>query len=187
MSRELLTDSGGPVEELAPLLLGMRLRTEFPPGPTEVLINEVEAYAGPRDPASHAYRGRTPRNGSMFGTGGRLYVYRSYGVHWCMNIVTGGEGDPSAVLVRGGVPLVGVEIMIERRGRTTHLADGPGKLTQALGVTGDCDGTSVFLGPVVLLGEPGQRHDAVASPRIGISKAVERPWRFSLPTQAQGS
>ncbi len=139
------------MEDVAPRLLGLRLRTESPAGPTEVLITEVEAYAGGRDPASHAYRGRTPRNASMFGPSGVLYVYRSYGVHWCMNIVIGGENDPSAVLLRAGKPLVGADIMARRRGRPDHVADGPGKLTQALGVDGDMNGTSIIDGPVRLL------------------------------------
>jgi DNA-3-methyladenine glycosylase len=171
----------GPVEDIAPALLGMRLRTELPAGPTEVVISEVEAYAGERDPASHAYRGRTPRNVSMFGARGTLYVYRSYGIHWCMNIVTGGQNDPSAVLLRAGRPAVGADVMARRRGRPDHLADGPGKLTQALGVTGDADGTSVFGGgPVELLPGPGRRGQIIASPRVGISKAVAWPWRFIL-------
>ena len=170
----------GPVEDIAPGLLGLRLRTELPPGPTEVLITEVEAYAGERDPASHAFRGRTPRNASMFGRRGTLYVYRSYGIHWCMNIVTGGPGDPSAVLLRAGRPLVGADIMARRRGRADHLVDGPGKLTQALGVTGDSDGSSVWEGPVQLLPGRDQGGKVIASPRVGISKAVAWPWRYVM-------
>lgn len=189
MAVEGLAGLQGPVEEVAPLLLGMRLRTEFAPGATEVVISEVEAYAGPRDPASHAFRGITPRNRSMFGPSGLLYVYRAYGIHWCMNIVTGGVGDPSAVLLRGGIPVVGTDIMVGRRGRDVHIADGPGKLTQAMGVSGDHDGTSVLDGPVRLRGAPGRRTDITSGPRVGISKAQARPWRFSLTDQAvaQGS
>ncbi len=170
----------GPVEDIAPALLGLRLRSELPPGPTEVVITEVEAYAGERDPASHAFRGQTARNGSMFGARGTLYVYRSYGVHWCMNIVTGEEGDPSAVLLRGGRAEVGADIMARRRGRNDHLADGPGKLTQALGVTGEQDGSSVFGGPVQLLDHRKPTGHIIATPRVGISKAVAWPWRFVL-------
>lgn len=177
----------GPVEEVAASFLGMRLSTEYVPGPTEVIITEVEAYAGSRDPASHAFRGPTPRNRSMFGPSGTLYVYRSYGIHWCMNIVTGGVGDPSAVLVRAGIPIVGQDIMIERRGRSRHIADGPGKLAQALGVTGAEDGTSLSEGPVRLTGEPGGNVDVVSGPRVGISKATDRPWRFRLADAAQAS
>ena len=170
----------GPVEEIAPSLLGLRLRTELPPGPTEVVITEVEAYAGERDPASHAYRGRTPRNESMFGPSAILYVYRAYGIHWCMNIVTGGPGDPCAVLLRAGRPLIGADVMAQRRGRTDHLADGPGKLTQALGVTGDHDGGSLFSGPVELLPALDRVGQIIATPRVGITKAVSWPWRFVL-------
>lgn len=180
MSRAVRRLLDGPVEEIAPNLLGRRLRTEFAPGPTEIVITEVEAYAGSRDPASHAFRGQTPRNASMFGAEGTLYVYRSYGIHWCMNIVTGGEGDPSAVLVRAGRAVEGTDIMARRRGRDDHLSDGPGKLTQALGVTDREDGTSVFTGPVRLLDAPAPAGRIIASPRVGISKAVAWPWRFVL-------
>ena len=180
MSRALQRLLEGPVEDIAPGLLGLRLRTELPPGPTEVRITEVEAYAGGRDPASHAFRGQTPRNTSMFGEPASLYVYRSYGIHWCMNIVTGGRGDPSAVLLRAGKPLIGADVMARRRGRSDHLADGPGKLTQALGVSGDDDGTSVWDGPVRLLEAVDPPGRIIATPRVGISKAVAWPWRFVL-------
>lgn len=161
----------------APGLLGWRLRTELGGEPTEVVLNEVEAYAGFDDPASHAYRGETKRNRAMFGPPGTVYVYRSYGIHWCMNVVVGDTGTPHAVLLRGGHPSEGTEVMRRRRGRGDHLADGPGKLTQALGVSGEHDGSSVFEGPVQLL--PGDRAPQVIStPRIGISKAAERPWRY---------
>lgn len=170
----------GRVEEIAVNLLGLSLRTEYRSGPTEVIITEVEAYAGPRDPASHAYRGETLSNRSMFGPRGVLYVYRSYGIHWCMNVVTGGVGDPSAVLLRAGLPTVGKDVMAGRRGREDHLADGPGKLTQALGVSGNDDGTSVFDGPVRLLDRPVVTGTIRAGPRVGITKAADRPWRFRL-------
>lgn len=158
-------------------LIGWRLRTVFDGEATEVVLDEVEAYAGFDDPASHAYRGETKRNRAMFGPAGTLYVYRSYGIHWCMNIVVGEPGMPHAVLLRGGVPVEGVEVMRRRRGRSDHLADGPGKLAQALGVTGSHDGSSVLDGPARLL--PGDTVPRIAStPRIGISKAVDRPWRY---------
>lgn len=171
----------GPVVDVARRLLGMRIRTEFDGVPTEAMLDEVEAYAGEQDPASHAYRGRTARNGAMFGPPGTLYVYRSYGMHWCMNIVTGERGLPHAVLLRGGVPTNGEETMVSRRGRRDHLADGPGKLTQALGVVGDHDGTSVLDGPVRLLrGAAPPNTTVVATPRIGITRAADRLWRFVL-------
>ncbi len=167
-------------ERAARALLGMRLRTQGPEGETEVLLTEVEAYGGRDDPASHAFRGETARNRSMFGQAGTLYVYRSYGVHWCANIVTGPVGHGSAVLLRGGIPTKGEGIMRRRRGRHDHLADGPGKLTQALGIDQGHDGCSVRDGPVRLLtGEPAVG-TVLATPRVGISKETNRPWRFVL-------
>lgn len=171
----------GPVLEVALRLIGMRIRTEFDGFVTEAMLTEVEAYAGERDPASHAYRGRTARNGAMFGPPGTLYVYRSYGIHWCMNVVTGATGLPHAVLLRSGVPVIGEDVMVRRRGRSDRLADGPGKLTQALGVVGDHDGTSVLDGPVRLLpGTTPPGATILTTPRIGITKAADRPWRFVL-------
>jgi len=169
----------GDVLEAAPGLLGRRLTSVIGGVTTSVTINEVEAYSGAEDPASHAYRGATPRNTVMFGPAGGLYVYRSYGIHWCMNVVCGSEGVAGAVLLRGGIPIAGVATMEERRGRATNLADGPGKLCQALGVSGALDGTTVFDGPVTI-SEERMDGERVAGPRIGISKATERPWRFVL-------
>lgn len=169
----------GDVESVARGLLGCRLATDVDGRRTEIVIAEVEAYGGAGDPASHAYSGRTARNASMFGVRGTLYVYRSYGVHWCANIVTGPEGEPSAALIRAGIPIDGIETMQHRRGRTDHLADGPGKLCSALGINGDHDGTSVLDGPVGLVVRalpPTVRIEA--GPRVGISRAVDRRWRF---------
>ena len=167
-----------PVTAAARQLLGMRIRTELGGEITEVTLTEVEAYAGSQDPASHASRGPTPRNQTMFGPPGHLYVYRSYGVHWCMNVVTGPAGRGGAVLLRGGVPRVGEDVMVQRRGRVDHLTDGPGRLTQALGVTGDHDGTDLSSGPVLLLPRLTSPGRIEASPRIGINKATDRLWRF---------
>lgn len=173
-----MPDLSGTVEQVARRLLGHRLRTDFG-GRTAVVIEEVEAYGGADDPASHAYRGRTARNASMFGPAGTLYVYRSYGVHWCANVVTGTEGTGEAVLIRGGRVVEGMELVLARRGRRDHLTDGPGKLTQALGITGDHDGTSVLAGPVRLEEGPAPDPALVSrTPRIGISREAERPWRF---------
>ncbi len=167
-----------PLLEAARGMLGMRLRSEIDGKATEVVLCEVEAYAGDDDPASHAHRGRTPRNGAMFGPPGTAYVYKSYGVHWMLNVSVAAEGVGDAVLLRGGIPTVGEGAMIARRGRRTQVADGPGKLAQARGVTGDHDGTSLVDGPLQLLpGEP-MPGTVLATPRIGISKATERPWRF---------
>lgn len=177
----------GDVLEVAPRLLGCKLRTEFDESITEVTLTEVEAYAGELDPASHAYRGATRRNRSMFGPPGTLYVYRSYGIHWCMNVVVREEGVAHAILLRGGAPARGRTEMERRRGRHDHLADGPGKLAQALGVTGEHDGTSVIDGPVRLI--PGTFDAPVevsATPRIGITRATDHLWRFVATPPASG-
>ena len=168
-----------PVLEVAPRLLGTHLSTRFEGTTTRVMVNEVEAYVGDEDPASHAFRGQTPRNQSMFEERGTLYVYRSYGIHWCMNVVVGDEGVAHAVLLRSGIPLEGRATMVCRRGRDTHVADGPGKLCEALGVTGDHDGSSVLDGPVRLAaGELSYDYDVTITPRVGISKATDRRWRW---------
>lgn len=169
--------------EAAPLMLGRRLEARIGGVVAAVVLTEVEAYMGRDDPASHAHRGRTPRNEAMFGPAGTLYVYRSYGIHWCMNVVCGPEGVAMAVLLRGGTPLEGTPAMERRRGRREHLTDGPGKLCQALGVSGDHDGTSVVTGPV-RLGERVLDGEIETTPRVGISKAVDRPWRFVLTPEA---
>lgn len=144
------------------------------------VLVEVEAYA-PDDPASHAFRGRTQRNRTMFGPAGHLYVYRSYGVHWCANIVCAEDGIGAAVLLRALEPTRGVDRMRERRGLDDPrlLAAGPGRLTQALGITGAHDGLDLLRPPFVLQ-PPAAPVDVVASPRVGISRAAERPWRYSL-------
>ncbi len=165
--------------EVAPRLLGALLVSEIGGLRTVVRIEEVEAYTED-DPASHSYRGETSRNSTMFGPAGRLYVYRSYGIHWCANVVTGGVGEGAAVLLRGGSPVEGLEVMVERRhGRAGHLTDGPGKLTEALGIDGSHDGHDLSRSPIRLelaTSIPGH----VATPRIGISRATDRPWRFVL-------
>ncbi len=167
-----------PLLEAARTLLGMRLRSEVDGRPTEVQLTEVEAYAGDDDPASHAYRGKTARNGAMFGQPGTAYVYKSYGIHWMLNVSVTAEGTGDAVLLRGGIPLLGGDVMSRRRGRRDALANGPGKLAQALGVTGDHDGITLTGGQLELLpGEP-MPGTIIATPRIGISKATERLWRF---------
>ncbi len=145
-------------------------------------IVETEAYTA-HDPASHSFSGPTTRNSTMFGPPGRLYVYRSYGVHWCANVVTGAEGDGQAVLVRAVEPVDGIDTMVRRRGRTP-LADGPGKLCQAFGITGDDDGTDLtFDGSFIRIvddGMPVPEHPVVG-PRVGITRAVDVPWRFRRP------
>ena len=170
---------GGDVWEVAEGLLGWTLLSSIGGRSTAVTITETEAYAGDLDPASHAFGGRTPRNESMFGPAGTLYVYRSYGIHWCMNVVVGKAGLPHAVLLRGGEPTTGVKTMVKRRGRDSDLANGPGKLCQALGVTGDRDGHDLRRPPLRLTPGPGLGDRPVRrTTRIGISKAVDHLWRY---------
>ncbi|MGE0458947.1 MAG: DNA-3-methyladenine glycosylase [Bauldia sp.] len=140
-------------------------------------IVETEAYDA-TDPASHSFRGPTPRNAVMFGPVGRLYVYRSYGIHWCANIVCGTAGGGSAVLLRALLPTVGVGLMRDRRGtdRLDLLCSGPGRLTQALGINAAHNGAS--FGDGLFLALPSEPQPAHATPRIGITKGVETPWRF---------
>ena len=164
------------VHEVAPDLIGATLLVDGVGGP----IVEVEAY-DPTDPASHGYRGRTPRTAAMFGPAGHAYVYRSYGIHWCLNLVCEGEGTAAAVLIRALEPTRGLERMMERR-RTDDsrlLAAGPGRLCEALGVTGAHDGLPLDEPPFELEARAGPVQ-VVAGRRIGITRAADRPWRYGL-------
>jgi len=163
------------VHEVAPDLIGVTLLVDGVGG----TIVEVEAY-GATDPAAHGYRGRTPRNASMFGPPGHAYVYRSYGIHWCLNVVCEEEGSAAAVLIRALEPACGIEEMRERRGLVEPrlLCSGPGRLCQALAVTREHDGLSLGAPPFELH-EAASRGDVVAGPRIGISVAMELPWRYA--------
>ena len=165
------------VHEVAPRLIGCTLLVEDVGG----RIVEVEAYdAG--DPASHGYGGETARNRSMFGPPGHAYVYRSYGVHWCLNLVCEEEGSAAAVLVRALEPTHGVERMRERRGvdDARLLCSGPGRLCQALGVMREHDGLPLDRPPFAVL--PASEHVEVArGARIGLSRAADLPWRYVLP------
>lgn len=158
----------------APLLVGWTLLVDGVGG----RIVEVEAYE-PDDEASHSFRGRTGANAAMFGPAGHLYVYRSYGVHWCANVTCGPEGVGAAVLLRALEPLAGIERMGARRGTDDArlLCRGPGRLTQALGIDGAADGAALRA-PRFELTPPEGAVDVAATTRVGISRAVDRPWRF---------
>ncbi|HYE41341.1 MAG TPA: DNA-3-methyladenine glycosylase [Ramlibacter sp.] len=143
-------------------------------------IVETEAYDR-EDPASHAHSGPTQRNQAMFGPPGRAYVYRSYGIHWCLNFVCREEGHGAGVLIRAIEPLAGIETMCERRGLhdVRLLCAGPGRVGQALAIQHAYNGHRLDLKPFEVLAAD-RRHDVVVGPRIGISKAADVPWRFGL-------
>lgn len=170
-----------PADRVARDLLGARLVSSVEGLRTAGMVVETEAYTGPEDPASHAARriGRTRRNRSMFGPAGRAYVYRSYGIHWCVNVVTGREDEPAAVLIRALEPLEGVETMEERRGRDRDLCSGPGRLCQALGITGALDGHDLSRPPLrILAGREVPDERVGRSGRVGVSRAQDRLLRF---------
>ena len=163
------------VHEVAPELIGATLLVDGVGG----TIVEVEAYDS-EDPAAHGFRGRTPRNASMFGPPGHAYVYRSYGIHWCLNLVCEQEGIAAAVLIRALEPEHGIEEMRERRGLGDPrlLCSGPGRLCQALAITREHDGLPLDTPPFELQA-PQSPVDVVTGPRVGISVAAELPWRYA--------
>jgi DNA-3-methyladenine glycosylase len=162
------------VHDVAPELVGCTLLVDGVGGK----IVEVEAYDH-EDPASHGYGGLTARNRSMFGPPGHAYVYRSYGIHWCLNLVCGEDGVPEAVLVRALEPTRGLDSMRERRGldEPRLLCAGPGRLCQALAISGREDGLPLDQPPFELH-PPEAGAEIVRGPRVGISRAAERPWRY---------
>jgi DNA-3-methyladenine glycosylase len=175
-----------PVVTVARDLLGHLLVHQTPQGRTVGRIVETEAYRGADDPASHAYR-LTPRSRIMAGPPGIAYVYFTYGNHFCLNVVTGREGVAAAVLLRALEPLEGIALMAARRGVNVRgeadlrsLASGPGRLTQAMGITRMHNGWDLTRPPLLIAdGRPGRRRIATG-PRVGIRRAVDRPWRFIL-------
>jgi DNA-3-methyladenine glycosylase len=167
---------GRSVHVVAPELIGAELYVDGIGG----VIVEVEAY-DQEDPAAHGFRGRTPRNASMFGPPGHAYVYRSYGIHWCLNFVCEPKGVASAVLIRALEPVAGLETMRVRRGleSTRLLCAGPGRLCQALGLTREHDGLPLDEPPFELR-DRNREVEVVTGPRVGITRAAERPWRYGF-------
>jgi DNA-3-methyladenine glycosylase len=208
MRRSLLA---GPVLEVAPRLLGKVVRRTTDDGTVAVRLTEVEAYDGPNDPGSHAYRGETARNAVMFGPAGFLYVYFTYGMHFCMNVVAGPPGTPSAVLLRAGEVIEGVELARVRRGQRApqkavfnqvtagvrpgpvvkrpngnpdrDLARGPARLCVALGIGREGNGADLLAkdSPIQLLDGPGFDGEPATGPRVGLREAADRAWRFWIP------
>ena len=183
-------DLDRPAEVVAPTLLGGVLAHRSAGGLVSVRITEVEAYGGMgTDPASHAHRGRTQRNAAMFGPPGTLYVYFVYGMHWCANVVCGPQGEASAVLLRAGEVVAGVALARARRPtarRDSDLARGPANLAAALGINRSLNGSALVGGSSALRlsgaelagTAPSDVADVESGPRVGISQAIDRPWRW---------
>jgi DNA-3-methyladenine glycosylase len=172
-----------PVLDVARDLLGRDVCAESPQGTVVVRLSEVEAYRGADDMGSHAYRGRTTRNEVMFGEAGFVYVYFTYGMHWCMNLVCQAPGEAAAVLLRAGRVIGGAEIAASRRPGSSprELARGPARLTKALGIDGTLNGADLVRGPIrVLPGEPVADDLVVTGPRVGVARGGDLAWRFSV-------
>ncbi len=181
--------SGHPLG-VAPRLLGAVLQSRIDGERVDIKITEVEAYGGiGEDPGSHAFRRQTARNASMFGRAGCAYVYFTYGMHWCLNIVTGPKGSAGAVLLRAGEVVAGAPVARARRGATVSdrdLARGPARLASALGVTGAVDGTDLLgsRSPLRLVWDTSSAPAFIAGPRTGVSgPGADTPWRFHLPDE----
>ena len=167
---------------VAPELLGKVVVA----GERQARVVEVEAYCGAEDPAAHSYRGRTPRNATMFGPPGRLYVYFSYGMHWCCNPVCGDDGEGVAVLLRALEPLEGLEAMRVDRGGVPDrdLCRGPARLCQALGITRAMDGADLVTGDrglTIVDDGTAPPDEPAVGPRVGITRGAESPWRWWVP------
>jgi DNA-3-methyladenine glycosylase len=175
-----------PVLEVAPDLLGAVVRHATPDGTVAIRLTEVEAYDGANDPGSHAFRGRTPRNSVMFGPPGHVYVYFTYGMHWCMNLVCGPEGQASAVLLRAGEVVEGAPLATRRRPTAKtprELARGPARLTLALGVDGSQDGLDATdpTSPLTISTPAARGGEVLHGPRVGVAgDGAVHPWRFWL-------
>ena len=172
-----------PTAEVARRLLGHFLVSEVGGRRTVGRIVETEAYVGPHDPACHAFgRRRTPRTETLYGPPGTAYVYFTYGMHWCLNAVTERRDYPAAVLIRALEPLEGLAMMRRRRGKVAEraLCAGPARLCEALGITGDQNGTSLARGAVRILRDRGRRPPVAVTPRVGITRAVHWPLRFVI-------
>ena len=174
-----------PSVQVAPDLLGRILVHQAPSGRVAVRLTEVEAYAGPGDPGSHARNGRTPRTGVMFGPAGHLYVYFSYGMHWCVNLVCEEDGTAAAVLLRGGEVVDGLPLARSRRPAARQdrdLARGPARLASTLGLDRSADGVRLGGAVRLLAGEPVPPDQVRTGPRVGVSgpggDGVRYPWRF---------
>ena len=178
----------GPVLEVAPRLLGAVLSHETDEGSVAVRLTEVEAYAGEQDPGSHAFRGPTRRNEVMFGPPGHLYVYFTYGMHFCCNVVIGTEGHASALLLRAGEVVDGIELARVRRGsaRDRDLARGPARLCSALGIDLSHNGLDLRSGALTLhpRDQPHPAEHISTGPRVGLRQAADHPWRFWLTDEA---
>ncbi len=170
---DLIDALAGPAEEVAPQLLGAVIRDDL----VAVRIVEVEAYAGQRDPASHAHRGPSARNAVMFGPPGHAYVYLSYGMHWCLNVVCHPAGVGGGILLRAGEVVWGKDVARGRRGGRGDLARGPGRLGQALAVSAADNGADLRTGRLRLAAADAAV-PVVSGPRVGVSRAANRHWRF---------
>jgi DNA-3-methyladenine glycosylase len=173
---------------VAPELLNKVLVRDDPvAGRIAARIVEVEAYRGAEDPGSHGYRGPTPRTASMFGRAGHLYVYFTYGMHWCANVVTGATGEANAVLLRAAEPTAGLDVIRHRRPaarRDRDLTAGPARLAEAFGITGVDDGTDLVRGPIRIVDDGTPPPAQVAwSTRVGLSpgRGDQHPWRCFIP------
>ena len=180
----------GHAADVAPLLLGATVTSRVDGQPVAVRLTEVEAYGGVgEDPGSHAFRRRTARNASMFGTAGHSYLYFTYGMHWCLNVVTGEQDEAGAVLLRAGEVVVGADVARDRRRRADRdrdLARGPARLATAFGVTGAFDGVDLLArrGPLRLALPAAAATEVVVTARTGVSGAgAGTPWRFHLPAE----